>query len=71
MTPGAGFMSILAALHCLTFNRLDSLVNRRSLAEWGEGGGGGGGTQKSYYTWMLCPEIDYVSRALSFSLFSV
>ena len=35
------------------------------------GGGGGVGTQKRFYTIMLYPEIDYVSRALSFSLFSV
>ena len=35
------------------------------------GGGGGGGTQKRFYTRMLCPEIDYVSRALSFFLFTV
>lgn len=35
------------------------------------GGGGGVGTQKRFYTRMLYPEIDYVSRALSFSLFSV
>ena len=34
-------------------------------------GGGGGGTQKRFYTRMLYPEIDYVSRALSFSLFLV
>ena len=34
-------------------------------------GGGGGGTQKRFYTRMLCPEIDYVSRALSFFLFTV
>ena len=32
---------------------------------------GGVGTQKRFYTRMLYPEIDYVSRALSFSLFSV
>ena len=34
-------------------------------------GGGGVGTQKRFYTRMLYPEIDYVSRALSFSLFLV
>ena len=54
------------------------ITGKQEVFSRGGGGGGGGGrgeagggTQKRFYTRMLYPEIDYVSRALSFSLFLV